>query len=273
MEACREVLKPESTAVVQRHLIVTERALLQLASSVVRGDPIKSIVELVTNSDDSYRRMGVKNDPSFGRIMISLDRKENRFTVADYAEGMAGETMDKCVGTYGGEASGLKNGHSVRGYYGRGLKEAVLGLGVGHVRSIKDGHVYECFLREDGTYTRNRQRTARTEDYLEWGIPSGRNGTRVQVSLLKIKRLPPWSWMVYAISNHCCLRDIMQSSRRRVILSDVSRSEILSYKPPPGKLVLSKRRMMMPGFNATLNIKVLMADKPLTQEGYTRSGG
>ena len=273
LEACPEVLDSRPTPIVQRHLLVTERALLQLASSVVRGDPIRSIVELVTNSDDSYRRMGAKADPSFGRIMIVLDRKENSLTVADFAEGMNGETMDQCVGTYGGDASGLKRGHSVRGFYGRGLKEAVLGLGVGQVRSIKDGHLYECFLREDGTYTRNRQRTARSEDYLEMGIPHGKNGTKVRVSLLQIKRLPPWSWMSYAISNHCCLRDIMQSSRRRVILSDGSRSEILSYKPPQGKLVLSRRRVLIPGFNATLDLKVQMADKPLSQEGYTRDGG
>ena len=274
LERCREE-SPETatTTVVERHLLVAERALLQLASSVVRGDPVKSLVELITNSDDSYRRMSSKNDPSFGRIIITLNRRENSFTVIDFAEGMSGESMDECVGTYGSDASGLKNGYSVRGFYGRGLKEALLGLGFGDMKSIKDGYLYECFLREDGTYTRNEQRQAGPADYLELGIPHGKNGTKVHVSVLRIKRMPPWAWMNYALSNHCALRDIMQSSRRRVVMSDGERSEILKYKPPSGKLVLSKHQIGIPGFKATVDLSVYIADGPLSQEGYARNGG
>jgi hypothetical protein len=253
--------------------MVTERAVLQLASSVVRGDPIKSIVELITNSDDSYRRMASKSDSSYGRIIISIDRKENSFTVSDFAEGMSGETMDECVGTYGNDTSGIRVGQSVRGFYGRGLKEAILGLGKGQVRSIKDDRLYDCSLSEDGTYTRHQERPASPEDYLQLGVPHGRNGTRVQITVLQIKRIPPYTWINYALSNHCCLRDIMQSARRRVILADGIRNEILSYTTPSGKLVISRHDLVIPGFNVSLDLKVQMADKPLSQDGYTRDGG
>ena len=267
-------LKNGATAtIVRRPLVVAERALLQLASSVVRGDPIKSLIELITNSDDSYRRMGLKNDPSYGRIIVSLDRAGNGFTVLDFAEGMNGESMDDCVGTYGSEASGVKDGHSVRGFYGRGLKEAILGLGFGDIKSIKNGYIYECYLKEDGTYVRIKQRRAGPLDYLDLGIPCGKNGTRVHVSILNIKRLPPWTWMSYALSHHYCLRDIMQSTQRRVILSNGERNEILRYEPPTGKLILSKRRIPIPEFEATVDLNVYMADGPLSQEGYTRNGG
>ena len=263
-----------STAtVVRRPLIVAERALLQLATSTVRGDPVKSLVELITNSDDSYRRMGVKNDPSYGRIIITMGRAECSFAVVDYAEGMSGESMDECVGTYGSDESGLKNGHSVRGFYGRGLKEAILGLGFGDVKSIKNGSLYECFLHEDGTYARNERRHASVSDYLELGIPHGNNGTRVRICAAHAKRMPPWAWMSYALSHHWSLRDIMQSPRRRVILSNGERTEILRYEPPTGKLVLSKRRIPIPDFKATLDLNVYMAEGPLSQEGYARSGG
>jgi hypothetical protein len=272
MEVCRQEEISE-TPVVQRHLIVADRALLQLASSVVRGDPIKSIVELITNSDDSYRRMDSKNDPSFGRIIITIDRKENSFTVADFAEGMSGDTMDQCVGIYGNDTSGIKNGHAVRGFYGRGLKEAILGLGKGQVRSIKNGYLYECSLGEDGTYTRNQEKVAGLADYLELGLPHGRNGTRVDISVIQIKRMPPYAWINYALSNHCCLRDIMQSTQRRVILADGVRNEILNYTPQSGRLIIAKRGIAIPGFNATFDLKVQMADKPLSQDGYTRDGG
>lgn len=264
---------PELNEVVRRHLTVTDRAIIQLATSVVRGDPIKSLVELVTNSDDSYRRMGSKNDASYGRIIVSLNRPENSFTVLDFAEGMSFHSMDECVGTYGSEVSGFSIGYSVRGFYGRGLKEAILGLGSGSVSSIKDGYFNECSLSEDGIYTRNEQRPATPSDYLVLGIPSGKNGTRVHVVITKIKKMPVYGWIRYAVSNHWSLRDIMQSSRRRVVLSDGQKSEILSYRSPCGKLVLSRQRVPIPGFKATLNLSVYKSDRPLSQEGYTRDGG
>jgi len=274
LQACdAQEPEAESRVVVRRHLTVADRALIQLATSVVRGDPVKSLVELITNSDDSYRRNGSKNDSSYGRIIITLDRQQNSFTVLDFAQGISVDNMDKCVGTYGSDVSGFNSGYSVRGFYGRGLKEAILGLGSGIVRSIKDGSLNECFIHDDGLYIRNEQRPAVLSDYLELGIPHGKNGTRVHVVITKIKKMPAWSWISYALSNHWSLRDIMQSSRRRVILSDGQKSEILGYKPPSGKLVLSKQHLPIPGFNTHLDICVYKADKPLSQEGYTRDGG
>jgi hypothetical protein len=263
----------EPRRVVCRHLAVADRALIQLATSVVRGDPIKSLVELVTNSDDSYRRMGSKNDASYGRIIVTLDRRSNSFSVLDFAEGLSVSNMDECVGTYGNDVSGFNSGYSVRGFYGRGLKEAILGLGSGEVRSIKDGFLNECFLNENGLYIRYHQRRAALSDYLDVGIPHGKNGTRVQVVITKIKRMPGLGWIGYALSNHWALRDIMQSPRRRVILTDGQKSNILSYVPPKGKLVLRKQRVSVPGYKATFDITVYMAERPLSQEGYTRNGG
>ena len=263
----------ESEVVVRRHLAVADRALIQLATSVVRGDPIKSLVELMTNSDDSYRRMGSKNDSSYGRIIVTFNRRTSSFTVLDFAEGVSVDSMDECVGTYGSDVSGFNSGCSVRGFYGRGLKEAILGLGSGSVRSIKDGFLNKCFLNEDGLYTRHEQRRATLSDYLDLSIPHGKNGTSVQVVITKIKRMPGWGWIAYALSNHWSLRDIMQSPWRRVILTDGLKSEILNYRAPVGKLVLSRQRVPIPGFKATFDLTVYLADKPLSQEGYTRNGG
>jgi len=263
----------ESQIAVRRHLAVADRALIQLATSVVRGDPVKSLVELITNSDDSYRRIGSRNDPSFGRIVVTFNRRMNGFIVLDFAEGMSVDSMDECVGTYGSDASGFRTGCSVRGFYGRGLKEAILGLGSGSVLSIKDGFLNQCSLNEDGLYTRHEQTRATLSDYLELGISLGKNGTSVQVLITKIKRMPGWGWIAYALSNHWSLRDIMQSPQRRVILTDGLKSEILSYKNPLGTLVLSRQRLPIPGFKATLDLNVYMAERPLSQEGYTRNGG
>lgn len=265
--------EPMAGFAVGRQLRVTDRAITQLASSVVRGDPVKSLVELITNSDDSYRRMGVSRETSFGRISISFDKRKNTMTVLDFGEGMDGHTMDECVGTYGSEMSGFANGCSVRGFYGRGLKEAILGLGSGSVQSIKQGYYHECALYENGFYVRKEQRRASLSDYIDLGIPYAKNGTRITITISKIKRLPSFGWFSYTLSNHIALRGIMQSQQRRIVLSDGMRSEILSYKPPRGKLVVQKSGIPIPGYEATMDLTVYLCDRPLIQEGYTRDGG
>ena len=258
---------------VSRQLRVTDRAIIQLASSVVRGDPIKSLVELITNSDDSYRRVGSSSEASFGRMAVSFDERMNTMTVLDFAEGMDVHTMDECVGTYGSEMSGFTKGCSVRGFYGRGLKEAILGLGSGTVQSIKQGYYHECALCENGFYVRKDQRRASLSDYIDLGIPYAMNGTRITININKIKRLPNFGWLSYTLSNHIALRDIMQSRQRRIVLSGGARSEILSYKPPRGKLILKKTKIPIPGYEATMDLTVYLCDRALSQEGYTRDGG
>jgi hypothetical protein len=273
-----QVLDPHTSqtlpeVAVRRQLQVTERALLQLATSVVRGDPIKSLVELITNSDDSYRRMEAHNEASYGRIMITLDRHGNILTTLDFAQGIDVDSMDECVGTYGSDVSGFSKGYAVRGFYGRGLKEAILGLGSGKVQSIRNGFYNECHLDENGLYLRPDRRVAALSDYVSLGIPYGRNGTKVSIQITKTKKLPSVGWIGFALANHTALRDIMQSPNRRVILTDGQSSEILSYTPPRGRLVLRKEGIEIPGFGATLDLTIYKSEKALNQEGYTRDGG
>jgi hypothetical protein len=264
---------PLAETVVKRRLRVADRALLQLAASVVRGDPVKSLVELITNSDDSYRRIERLSETSHGRVIVTLDYRENSITVLDFAEGVDTESMDECVGTYGAEVSGFNKGCLVRGFYGRGLKEAILGLGSGIIMSIKDGHYNECGLHENGVYVRRERRLASLSDYLDLGIPYGRSGTKILILLATTRKIPRFEWIKHALTNHTSLRDVMQSPHRRMILTDGQRSEILAFTPPPGKLTLQKQAIPIPGFEATLDLTVYMSERPLSQEGYTREGG
>jgi hypothetical protein len=213
------------------------------------------------------------NETSYGQILASLDYEKNAITVLDFAEGMSSKIMDECVGTYGAEVSGFSRGCPVRGFYGRGLKEAILGLGSGKIVSMRNGFLHECSLSEGGLYVRRERRRASLSDYLDLGIPCNRNGTKIVIQLTKVKKLPRFEWIKHNLSNHVSLRDIMQSPRRRVILTDGQRSEILNYKPPRGKLVLRARAILIPGLEATLDVTVYKSDRPLNQEGYTRDGG
>ena len=259
--------------VISRPVHVADRALLQLAASVVRGDPVKSIVELITNADDSYRRLGFRNDASYGRIIVTLDVASNLLTVLDFAEGIDANRVDECIGTYGSDESGFSEGYAVRGFYGRGLKEAILGLGSGIVRSIKDGVYVECRISEEGVYVRHKERRAVPADNTELGIPYGRNGTRITILMSKCKRSLNYNWLKYALTNHTSLRDIVQSPQRRLILNDGHHSAILTYKPPYGKLLLERRGVQIPGFDAVLDITLYLSPRPLDQDGYARDGG
>ena len=120
----------------------------KLANWAIRGDIVRALVELVTNSDDSYRRLEAKGVPGSGLIKVAINRKHQEaiIEVTDEAEGFDDEKMSDRVGTYAADTSGFTDGLSVRGIFGRGLKDAILGLGEGKVQSIIDGFYYECSL-------------------------------------------------------------------------------------------------------------------------------
>ncbi|HMK83860.1 MAG TPA: hypothetical protein VK503_09090 [Candidatus Bathyarchaeia archaeon] len=153
------------------------------------------------------------------------------------------------------------------------MKEAILGLGSGIVRSIKDGGYVDCRLSEVGLYVRYKERCAVPADYAELGIPYGRNGTKITILMSKCKRIPNYNWLKYTLTNHTSLRDIVQSPQRRLFLNDGYHSEILTYKPPYGKLLLQRRGIPIPGYDAVFDITLYLSPRPLDQDGYTREGG
>ena len=101
---------------------------------------VDAAVELVTNGDDSYRRLGVEQG---GRIDLSLQRlargRWDYFKVSDEAEGMDSEQLLQAL-RYGGSTSGFIEGRAVRGLWGRGLKETILAVGSGTIESVNNGH-------------------------------------------------------------------------------------------------------------------------------------
>ncbi|MCJ7804243.1 ATP-binding protein, partial [Patescibacteria group bacterium] len=102
------------------------RLIKSLADSTVRG-VMDAVVELVTNSDDSYARQEQEGFAPSGRIDVYIDRglgghcKELK--VIDEAGGMDFQALKKAI-EFSGETSGFKEGRSVRGFFGRGLKES-----------------------------------------------------------------------------------------------------------------------------------------------------
>src|SRR5579871_3275443 len=114
----------------------------------------KALVELITNSDDSYARLDQAGTQVTGRIRIEYERHQGGalLVVADQAEGMSFQQTNLIL-NYGGAHSPLARGEGGgRGYFGRGLKQAIYGLGHGWIETIHAGRFsrIELFRSENG---------------------------------------------------------------------------------------------------------------------------
>ncbi len=162
-------------------------------------DITRYIIELVTNSDDSYRRMK-ESAPEEKIIKIELD-KDNKneggyiISVTDNAEGMAKETLEKKFTSYAGDNAGGPQSNP-RGIFGQGgsdvLRMAANDNRLAQIETIKDGVLCICKYCFDKEHPDGNLKTASLdlpEDKLvefrkERGIPE--NGTRVSFGVSQL---------------------------------------------------------------------------------------
>lgn len=184
----------------------------------------KALVELVTNSDDSYARLEREGVETSGSITLGYERHREGavLTVGDRAEGMSRERL-RSVLSYGGAHSQLARGEAGgRGYFGRGLKQAVYGLGHGWIESVHAGRYsrVDLFRTEEGAYVYDDWDSdfpASRADHLHVGVPYGTDGTKVTIVIDNPDVvLPYFRTLVTALSNNIYLRDVL--GRRTVEL-------------------------------------------------------
>src|SRR5712671_2293566 len=129
-------------------LKASKRAFEILANQAIGNDLLKGLIELVTNSDDSYARLTEKGAPADGRIEIEIDRRPRKnqtlVRIVDFAEGMDQSQMEQCVGGYGEDTSG----QSGRGIFGMGLKDTINAFGDGGITSFKQDQKFHCDLTD-----------------------------------------------------------------------------------------------------------------------------
>jgi hypothetical protein len=271
---------------VTRKLEYADRLAVQQADQAIRKDVVRALVELVTNVDDSYHRLEDAGTTTTGRIIIEVQRRysDSLLRVRDNAEGLTGDDMDVKVGHYGEATSGFQEGRSVRGLWGRGLKDAFFGLGRGSVASIRDGLFDRCSLAiKNGKPIYEREKGIRSSRAIrrQYGLASG-NGTVTEIVVSRPDiRIPQFDPLRRMLEKHFELRAIMSDHKRTVVLRDLdSRGKIrreitLEHKAPIGNQVLDKT-LKVPGFPATLNLRVSRADVPLStpaEEGEYADGG
>lgn len=256
-------------------LPIDDRLAIQMSYGTI-SSIINAIVELVTNSDDSYKRLEQEGNAVKGKINFSIRRLTHgiceKIEVVDYAGGMDIEKLKEAL-RFAGETSGFEKGKSVRGFFGRGLKEAILTLGKGEIFTIKNNKISKAILWAE----RNRPKyrppkesyTPSKEEREKIGIIEG-NGTFVRIMVTNEKmKCPDHKTFLPQVVNHYALRDINSSSDREVIMEFESperygRKHInhISYKVPKGKKILDQS-FKISALGDDIEIKIYESDKEL----------
>lgn len=222
----------------------TGRAFHQDATEAMRGDIVRGLIELITNSDDAYASMnGLKQ----GKITVEVEHRRNqpwRVVVRDRATGMSAATMEKRLARLGGRTSGFEAGENRRGNLGRGAKD-LAAFGTVTFESINDGKHAKFVLHPDGRWDLDRESEAKDEDRDRTGISRG-SGTVVTVEVAAGIRCPQHETLYRRLSSHFQLRDILSDPSRKVELINLNdrSNKSLIYAYPKATEV----------FNAEVNI-------------------
>lgn len=264
----------------------------------------KALVELITNSDDSYARLEKAGASVTGRIRVGYERHHAGavLMVSDQAEGMSFEQAGRIL-SYGGAHSPLSRGEGTgRGYFGRGLKQAIFGLGHGWIETIQDGRFtrIDVFRGENGGYLYDddgADRRAFPADYARLGISDGPpseaaalpgtgnaagNGTRVTIVVDNPHvTITQHATLLQSLSDNIYLRDVLD--RRDVELvhghpgAEDHGSESIRFREPPATVLLGPDRpgsFSLDGGEYPFTVTLKRArDVELTLKGDERTSG
>lgn len=254
-----------------RDLPIDLRIVEILARATIKS-LIDGIVELVTNSDDSYRRLEENGICREGKISIYVSREKGglckRLIVEDFAEGMSSEDLERAI-IFGAESSGLTAGRSVRGLFGRGLKETIIALGEGQIISRKNGQLAKTRLWLD----KEKKRPLYDDEMLKKSeVTSEPDGTKVDILVTNEKvKLPELETFKPQLCTHYALRDINSLKSRNILLTfdDLKRrlktiDERIEFVYPHGELVIQKD-INLPGFGDRIRLKIWESPQELTR--------
>ena len=222
---------------------IDSKVPLQQARQVIKY-LVDASVELVTNSDDSYRRMDIS---SGGSINLTLHRlrggKWRYFKVSDDAEGMDLDQLESAL-IYGRSASGFDEGRPVRGLWGRGLKETILAIGSGTIETVKNGEYVKIEVWWDPM-----QRSAKWR-FVEQRPADDPNSTSITVipsqdCPIVVQTAPKF---LDQVAKHYALRDIWDRRDGKLHVEDspgrsgglTAHQSPIRFHRPEGELVLHK---------------------------------
>lgn len=229
----------------------------------MRGKIERGLVELITNSDDSYRDLEENGQQVSGKIRIEIKRRRkgqsSLVRVRDRASGMNREEMFYKLGEeMGRRTSGFEKGKPRRGLHGRGARDVAC-FGAGHFKSIKDDKYNHLIIprslkcRFDEPHPKKATKDIREK----LGIRRD-NGTVVTIEVDGF-RIPQHEKLVEDFSRYYSLRDLFSNCNRETMLVDlkIGKEDSLTYVYPEGETVFDDEITIpaYPSVKAKLSIR------------------
>lgn len=209
---------------------VDRRHLRMQASQSIRTVE-DALVELITNSDDAYRRLGDEDSA----IMVVVTRRHagSQVEVRDRAGGMTDDELRRKILRYGG----FEAGSDGRGFMGRGAKD-IVALGEATFETVKDGVISRVDIAAGfQTARRYRPHRATPDELSSLGLKKHRGGTRVTLTLSPGKTTPLFGRLCRDLQRNYALRDITCRRPLRLVDSNNDEEVIVRYTRPGGELV------------------------------------
>lgn len=191
------------------------------------------LVELITNSDDSYKRLesnGTVSIEEIKPIYIDLKKKKSGefvFSVTDNAEGMTSDRVTKIFAKYGGDNAGGDSSAS-RGIFGQGATDVMVNASMDKkeamLESIKDGEICKFYFGWDDEKSKRTVQEKKITfskgqfDEIRKSLKIPVNGTRMTFGIpltVKFKE----STIVDELEGSYALRYILSSNNRKVIFT------------------------------------------------------
>lgn len=274
---------------------VHSRVILEQAKTTIQH-LIDAAVELITNSDDSYKQLGQKIDRD-GEITVYVKRARGgmckEFWIEDCAEGMKKEDLEKAI-EYGAKTSGFHKGRSARGLFGRGLKEAVLSLGEGEIFTVRDGMLNIAKLwwdeeKEEALYrlidNLNSPHLEQVDEDVTEFVKRKRNGTLIKIKVKNERMIiPEYEKFKSQLADHYALRDINSSKGRKTILifDDEGRKKIryqskIEFAWPKGELIVKDYVLTLPHYSDQIRLNIWespfpLNSQPIRYDPYAKAG-
>ena len=201
------------------------------AKQFMGGKIVRGIVELLTNSDAAYARLGSDQQRRHRPISITVNHVERYFEIKDRAEGMSPETVEEKF-TKGGATSDA--GH--RGYFGLGAKDCAV-FGSLELHTIdRDENCSTVKIPGNFRNCSGGRGKATAEDYKKiHGENRRRSGTAIRVDIdspeLGGARMPRFDTLARDLRTHYALRSLIKRNKvhLNVITGKKNNAEQLVY--------------------------------------------
>jgi hypothetical protein len=242
-------------------LQIDERAYKYIRQFSIKN-LVDGVVELITNSDDAYRRGQLPNPH---QLLIQYSDVNHSLHVVDQATGLRADKMAMCFLQVGKFTSS----ETSRGFFSRGAKDVSI-LGDVYFESIQDNYYSKCVITNNAYGAMLVEDEPVTQE-IRSRVGIQKNGLHVTIIVAPTYCCNNVSNLMRGIENRATLRKIMADPANIInfqyfdISGDLIIDERLKYVYPSGNIILDLTYGVPNYEGVTARWLVYRADNPIPQ--------